>query len=169
MSEQSSHSRRDFLKQSAALTALAAGIPAAHAQLGVGGPDKYDLIIRNCDVIDPSQNLRGRRDIGMRYGLIEAVEASIAPERANRVMDAGDKLVTPGLIDLHAHTYPLGSAIGIPADELVAHQCTTTVVSAGDGGANNIAAWRRFIVSPRRCCQVTGGLPHAAGRGRNGG
>ena len=31
-------------------------------------------------------------------------------------MEAGGKLVTPGLIDLHAHTYPFGSAIGIPAD-----------------------------------------------------
>jgi hypothetical protein len=55
-------------------------------------------------------------------------------------------LVTPGGIDLHCHTFPYGSAIGIPADELVAHQATTTVVSAGDAGANNFAAYRRFIV-----------------------
>jgi dihydroorotase len=57
------------------------------------------------------------------------------------------------LIDLHAHTYPYGSAIGIPADELIAHQGTTTVVSAGDGGANNIAAFRRFIVPASRTRQ----------------
>ncbi|MBI3368160.1 MAG: amidohydrolase/deacetylase family metallohydrolase, partial [Burkholderiales bacterium] len=95
----------------------------------------------------------GLRDIGMRYGLIEAIEPAINPERANRVMDAGGKLVTPGLIDLHAHTYPFGSAIGIPADELVALQGTTTVVSAGDGGANNIAAFRRFIVPGSRTRQ----------------
>jgi len=109
--------------------------------------------LRNANVLDPSQNLAGKRDIGIRYGLIEALDASIPPERANRVMDAGGKLVTPGLIDMHAHTYPFGSAIGIPADELVAHQCTTTVVSAGDAGANNIAAWRRFIVPAGRTRQ----------------
>ena len=68
-------------------------------------------------------------------------------------MDAGGRLVTPGLIDLHCHTYPYGSAIGIPADELVAHQCTTTVVSAGDAGANNFAAFRRFIVPASRTRQ----------------
>ena len=119
----------------------------------MGPNDKFDLLLRNADVLDPSQGLRGKRDIGMRYGLIEAMEPSIAPERANRVMDASGKLVTPGLIDLHAHTYPFGSAIGIPADELVAHQCTTTVVSAGDGGANNIAAWRRFVVPGGRTRQ----------------
>ena len=104
-------------------------------------------------MLDPSQGLRGVRDIGMRFGMIEEISARIAPERAQRVMDAGGKLVTPGLIDLHAHTYPFGSAIGIPADELVAHQCTTTVVSAGDAGANNIAAWRRFIAPSGRTRQ----------------
>jgi predicted amidohydrolase len=40
------------------------------------------------------------------------------------VLDAAGKLVTPGLVDLHTHVYPYGSAIGIPADELVAHQGT---------------------------------------------
>ena len=66
------------------------------------------------------------------------------------MLDAGGKLVTPGLIDLHAHVFPYGSAIGIPADELVAHQCTTTCVSAGDAGANNFAAFRRYIVAATR-------------------
>ncbi len=146
--------RRQLLLSSSALAALATvgGLPGL-ASAAMGPNDKFDLLLRNADVLDPSQGLRGKRDIGMRYGLIEAVEPSIAPERANRVMDAGGKLVTPGLIDLHAHTYPFGSAIGIPADELVAHQCTTTVVSAGDGGANNIAAWRRFVVPGARTRQ----------------
>jgi len=58
--------------------------------------------------------------------------------------------VTPGLIDLHSHVFPYGSAIGIPADELVAHQCTTTCVSGGDAGANNFAAFRRHIVAQTR-------------------
>ena len=58
--------------------------------------------------------------------------------------------MTPGLIDLHSHVYPYGSAIGIPADELVQFQCTTTVVSAGDAGVNNLAALRRYIVAQSR-------------------
>ncbi len=115
--------------------------------------DKFDLLLRNANVLDPSQGLSGMRDIGIRYGAIEAIESSIAPDRALRVMDAGGKLVTPGLIDLHAHTFAFGSAIGIPADELVAHQATTTTVSAGDAGANNIAAFRRFMVPGSRTRQ----------------
>ncbi len=149
-----SQDRRRLLLAAGSGTAIAAlgGLPFG-AQAAMGPDDKFDLLVRNAEVLDPSQGLSGKRDIGMRYGFIEAVAPSIAPERANRVMDAGGKLVTPGLIDLHAHTYPFGSAIGIPADELVAHQCTTTVVSAGDGGANNIAAWRRFVAPGSRTRQ----------------
>ncbi len=145
------HSRREFVKTASALAAL--GLAPGAAQAAMGPNDKFDLLIRNANLMDPSQNLSGRRDIGIRYGMIESIEASIAPERAQRVMDAGGKLVTPGLIDLHCHTFPYGSAIGIPADELVAHQCTTTVVSAGDAGANNMAAFRRFIVPGTRTRQ----------------
>jgi len=70
--------------------------------------------------------------------------------RASKTVDAAGKLVTPGLIDLHCHVYPYGSAIGIPADELVQFQGTTTVVSAGDAGVNNLAALRRYIVAQSR-------------------
>jgi len=138
-------SRRDFLATAASF-ALAAG----PARAAMGPDDKFDLVIKGGDVLDPSQRLRGRRDIGIRYGVIEAVEADIPAARALRVLDAGGKLVTPGLVDLHCHVYPYGSAIGIPADELVAHQCTTTCVSAGDAGANNFAAFRRHIVAQTR-------------------
>ncbi|MBC5768099.1 amidohydrolase/deacetylase family metallohydrolase [Ramlibacter albus] len=123
----------------------------SHAAMGPN--DKFDLLVRNANVLDPSQNLSGKRDIGMRYGHIEEIAPTIAPERAQRVLDAGNKLVTPGLIDLHCHTFPYGSAIGIPPDELLAHQCTTTTVSAGDGGAHNFPAFRRFIVPAARTRQ----------------
>jgi len=66
--------------------------------------------------------------------VVEAVEEAIPAERALKTIDAAGKLVMPGLIDLHCHVYPYGSAIGIPADELVQFQGTTTVVSAGDAG-----------------------------------
>jgi dihydroorotase len=140
-------SRRRVLTGAASLALTAAGGPAFAA---MGPDDKFDLVIKGGDVLDPSQSLRGRRDIGIRYGVIEAVEPDIPAARALRTIDAGGKLVTPGLVDLHCHVYPYGSAIGIPADELIAHQCTTTCVSAGDAGANNFAGFRRFIVAQTR-------------------
>ncbi|OQW49835.1 twin-arginine translocation signal domain-containing protein [Candidatus Raskinella chloraquaticus] len=141
-------SRRDFLAHSTASIA-AIGVGGA-ARAAIGPNDKFDLIVKGGDVLDPSQNLKGKRDIGIRYGVIEAIEASIPAERALKVMDVSGKLVIPGLIDLHAHVYPYGSAIGIPADELIPFQATTTMVSAGDAGANNFAAFRRYVVPQTR-------------------
>jgi dihydroorotase len=132
-----------------AASAAAASLPR-HAGAGMEPRDTFDLLIKGGDVLDPGRGLHGVRDIGIRNGVIESVEAGIPAARARRVIDAGGKLVTPGLIDLHAHTYPYGSAIGIPADELVPFQGTTTAVSAGDAGANNFAALRRFIMGSTR-------------------
>jgi dihydroorotase len=140
--------RRKFLSTAGSFAVAAA--TGAPARAAMGPDDKFDLVIKNADVLDPSQSLRGKRDIGIRYGVIEAVEADIPAAKALRVLDAGGQLTTPGLVDLHCHVYPYGSAIGIPADELVQHQCTTTCVSAGDAGANNFAAFRRYVVAQTR-------------------
>lgn len=140
-------SRRDFL---AAASSFALATATSPAYAAMGPNDKFDLVIKGGDVLDPSQSLRGKRDIGIRYGVIEALEADIPATRAERVLNASGKLVTPGLIDLHSHVYPYGSAIGIPADELVPFQGTTTCVSAGDAGANNFAAFRRYVVGQTR-------------------
>jgi dihydroorotase len=140
-------SRRDFLALSTSAAALILTGPAGAA---MGPNDKFDLVIRGGEVLDPSQSLRAKRDIGIRWGVVEAVQEQIPAERALKSIDASGKLVTPGLVDLHCHVYPYGSAIGIPADELVQFQGTTTVVSAGDAGVNNLAALRRFIVAQTR-------------------
>jgi dihydroorotase len=140
-------SRRHFLS----LTGSAAAAALSGNAIAAMGPnDKFDLVIKGGEVLDPSQSLRGKRDVGIRWGVVEALDAEIPAARATKTIDATGKLVLPGLVDLHCHVYPYGSAIGIPADELVQFQGTTTVVSAGDAGVNNLAALRRFIVAQTR-------------------
>ena len=140
-------SRRHFLSLSGS---VAAATLSSNAIAAMGPNDKFDLVIKGGEVLDPSQSLRGKRDVGIRWGVVEAVTESIPAERALKTIDASGKLVLPGLVDLHCHVYPYGSAIGIPADELVQFQGTTTVVSAGDAGVNNLAALRRYIVAQSR-------------------
>jgi dihydroorotase len=143
--------RRRFLAASGSTLALGAvGLHVGAPRAAMAPNDKFDLVIKGGEVLDPSQNLRARRDIGVRYGLIEALEEEISVERGLKILNANGKLVTAGLIDLHAHVFPYGSAIGIPADELLTFQGTTTAVSAGDAGANNFAAFRRYIVGQTR-------------------
>ena len=140
-------SRRHFLSLSGS---VAAATLSSNAIAAMGPNDKFDLVIKGGEVLDPSQSLRGKRDVGIRWGVVEAVTETIPAERALKTIDASGKLVLPGLVDLHCHVYPYGSAIGIPADELVQFQGTTTVVSAGDAGVNNLAALRRYIVAQSR-------------------
>ena len=141
MNEPTKPGRRGFLWRSGALAA---------ATLTAFAEDKFDLVIRGGEVIDPSQGLRARRDVGIRWGHIAAVESAIDPARASQSIDADGNLVVPGLVDLHAHVYPQGSAIGLPADELVPFTATTTYVSAGDAGAGNFSALRHYIIAQAR-------------------
>lgn len=140
--------RRRFL---AGTTTTAVAIAfGGQTRAAIGPNEKFDLIVKGGAVVDPSQNLKAKRDIGIRFGVIEAIDDTIPAERGLKILDVSGKLVTPGLIDLHAHVYPYGSAIGIPADELIPFQATTTMVSAGDAGANNFAAFRRYVLPQTR-------------------
>ena len=85
-------SRRNFLKLSGSAAAIAV---AGGAQAAMGPNDKFDLVIKGGDVLDPSQSLRGKRDIGIRWGVIEAIENDIPAARASKTIDASGKLVTP--------------------------------------------------------------------------
>lgn len=159
-----SQSRRAFLKGSAAVAvSLTGSVEAADetvaAQAAPATPvgsfqpepgKKYDLLIKGGEVIDPSQSLRGQRDVAIHHGRIAAVETDIPAERGQQVLAANKRLVVPGLVDMHAHVYPLASGIGLPADELVPHSATTTYVSAGDAGANNFGGFRHWVIAQAR-------------------
>ena len=99
-------SRRNFLALTGSAAAALSGRLTTQAAAAMGPADKFDLVIKGGDVLDPSQSLRGKRDIGIRWGAIEAIEPEIPAARALKTIDASGKLVTPGLVDLHCHVYP---------------------------------------------------------------
>ena len=144
-------SRRNFIGAIAAVTACGGigGIArAVHAAMGPN--DKFDLVIKGGEVLDPSQGC-GRGATSASATAWSKRSRPIFPPSARCACSMpAARIVTPGLIDLHAHVYPYGSAIGIPADELVPFQDDDDGVSAGDAGANNFAAFRRHIVAQTR-------------------
>ena len=157
--------RRDFIASTAAAGFTAPALAEAQASgpvvaqatapalRGVNPSDpgfKFDLVVANGDVLDPSQNLRGRRDIGIKNGQVVVLAPSIPADRSVQRYDAGGRLVTPGLIDLHTHYGPLVSGIGLPSDEVVPISATTTAVSAGDAGANTFGALKQVAIYPSR-------------------
>lgn len=68
---------------------------------------KSGLLIRNGHVIDPAHGIDKKCDVSIVNGIIAEVRENIkVPEQGAcscRVIDATDKLVTPGFIDLHVH------------------------------------------------------------------
>jgi len=134
------------------------GITSAHlflnpinsfGQQGLGPIDGYDLIVTGGRIIDPSQKFDQIADIGIRNKKIVEIKPQLTKKSAQTI-NASGKIITPGLIDLHAHCYPQASAIGLPADELVYLTGTTTFVDAGDAGANNFSAFKHYIAAQAR-------------------
>jgi dihydroorotase len=92
----------------------------------------HDLVIKGGRVIDPSLGLDAVRDVAIDGGRIAAIEASIAGDAAETI-DARDKIVAPGLIDIHTHAGR--SKEGPP---MLVQDGVTGWVDAGSGGADNV-------------------------------
>jgi dihydroorotase len=146
------HKRRKLLQYSIGVATLPiiSGVQSSLAQQGLSTPGGYDLLVTGARVIDPSQNLDSIMDIGIRNGRIVDIQKNLPRDKAAQQINASGKIVTPGLVDLHAHTYPQASAIGLPADELAPFTATTTYVSAGDAGGNNFSAFKHYIQAQAR-------------------
>ena len=106
------------------------------AQLG-GVEEAPDLLILNGRVIDPANELDGHYDIAVKDGDIVAIEprGELAHAVASEIFDATGLLVTPGLVDIHAHGFQHVEPIGLDFDASCLQRCTTTVVDAGSSGA----------------------------------
>jgi dihydroorotase len=106
---------------------------------------KYDLLIRDGEVVDPGGGLRGRMDVGIAGGKIVEVASGLDESDARRTISAKDRLVTPGLVDVHAHIFVNSSDMGENTDRLCNSSGVTTVCDAGSAGSANFAGLR-FVV-----------------------
>ena len=110
----------------------------------------YDLVLRGGTVLDPAHALHARRDIAVADGKVASVEPVIPGEMAMQTLDVAGLLVTPGLVDMHAHVYVGVCPLVVPIDEVAPASGVTTVVSTGDAGAHTFAGFRRLIISQVR-------------------
>ena len=112
----------------------------------------YDLLIRNGRVIDPAQDWDGPLDVAIQGGRIARAAAGIDPAAARRAIDVRGMLVTPGLVDLHAHVYwgvtsPEASDLNAPLDLVGVRSGVTTVVDAGSAGFQDWGGFARYVAS----------------------
>ena len=96
----------------------------------------YDLVLAGGHVIDPANNVDGVCDIGIRKGRIAALAPRLEPGPKTKVIDARGLIVTPGLIDTHAHVYEhVSGDFGLNPDLVGIRSGVTTVVDQGGPSA----------------------------------
>ncbi len=84
------------------------------------------ILIRGGRVIDPSRGTDGIADVYLQDGKVSAVGRDIGTPDGALVLDAGGKIVTPGLIDLHVH-------LRVPGDGSKETMATGTAAAAAGG------------------------------------
>lgn len=120
------------------LSRALAGQPAPQAP--PPGGDPFDLVIRGGRVLDGSGNPWIRADLGIRGDRIVAL-GRLDTSQARRVIDAKDRYVAPGFIDVHTHAGEgLAREVLREARPLLAQGVTTVVVNPDGGGPLDLAA-----------------------------
>jgi dihydroorotase/N-acyl-D-amino-acid deacylase len=104
----------------------------ATAQAPLATSQTYDVLITGGTVIDGSGAPRFGADVAISGDRVVLVSrAPLRTARARRTIDATNRIVAPGFVDLHAHLEPLAR---LPEAESAARQGVTTALGGPDGG-----------------------------------
>jgi N-acyl-D-amino-acid deacylase len=150
------------------LIGLACGVAgvltvAAHGSRAAQ-PERFDLLIRNGRVLDGSGNPWMRADLGIRAGRIAAIGA-LAGASAATIVDAANRFVTPGFIDVHSHAGDgLVRAELRQARPILAQGVTTVVINPDGRGPIDLAAQRARLEQGRTGPHVALLVGHATVR-----
>ena len=114
---------------------------------------KYDLLLRGGHVIDARNQISAVRDVAIAGGKIAAVAEKLDPTDALKTVDVTGLYVTPGLVDIHAHTYTgtgeRGSYAGdnsVYPDGFTFRVGVTTVADAGCAGWRNFEDFKQRVI-----------------------
>jgi len=133
--------RRQFL-----YAATVAATSGRTADVLAAAAAKYDLIIKEGRVIDPSRKLNAICDVAIADGRIVAVHANISAPAAETI-DAHGKLVVPRLIDIHTHATRVQDGTALCLADGV-----TGLIDAGSQGADHISeAVAVAQAAPQQC------------------
>jgi dihydroorotase len=98
---------------------------------------EVDVIVRGGTLFATGSATPSIGDVAIDAGHIVGIGSSL--NLAGRItIDAAGLLVTPGLIDLHAHVYPGAMPGAVPPDVAGVGAGVTTVVDAGSAGSHTI-------------------------------
>jgi N-acyl-D-amino-acid deacylase len=108
---------------------LQAPAPAPRAA-ATDGP-QFDLVITGARIVDGSGNPWFRADVAVKAGRIARI-GHVRPEEARRVIEARNRVLAPGFIDVHAH---VESIYNLPEAENFIRMGVTSLVTGNCGGS----------------------------------
>ena len=61
------------------------------------------ILIKNALILNPENDISGKKDLLIKNDLIDEIADDISPDNADKVIDATDKILLPGLVNTHTH------------------------------------------------------------------
>lgn len=114
---------------------------------------EYDILIKNGRLIDPKNEINQLMDVAIVDDKVVKVAQDISSKESGIVIDATGLLVTPGLIDIHAHVFvgsnPNTFANGfssVSPDDFTFRSGVTTIVDAGTSGWRNFPDFKKQVI-----------------------
>jgi dihydroorotase len=110
-------------------------------------PGAFDIVLKGGRMIDPGTGIDAILDVAIADGKIAAVGADLPVPTGATAVDVSGAIVTPGLIDTHAHVYEhVTGDFGLNADLVGVRGGVTTVVDQGGPSPLTFNGFREFIV-----------------------
>jgi dihydroorotase len=103
-----------------------------------------DLVLKRGRVIDPAQGIDAVMDVGFQGARVAKIGSDLS---GATVKDVSNRIVAPGLIDLHTHVYWGGTSLGVDPVRLVRGGCAT-LVDAGSAGPGNYPGFLEHVIRP---------------------
>jgi dihydroorotase len=104
------------------------------------------FLLKGGRLIDPAAARDGVFDIRVVNGKIASIGANLDTAGAT-VIDVKDRIVTPGLIDVHLHLMKGLGAFGVDPDIFGVGSGVTTVVDAGSAGHTLLNVFRNYVTA----------------------
>jgi dihydroorotase len=101
-------------------------------------------LLKGGRLIDPAGGKDGPFDIRVREGRVDAIEINLDADGAT-LIDVRNRIVTPGLIDVHLHLMKGLGAFGVDPDIFGIGSGVTTVVDAGSAGHTMLNVFRNYV------------------------
>ena len=112
---------------------------------------KHDLLLSGGFVIDPRNDINGICDVAVKNGKISLVSPNIDRSSVVEHIDVSGKLITPGLIDTHAHVFEyVTGRFGLEADMCGVDSGVTTLIDQGGPSCMTLPAFREYVVNPKK-------------------